>query len=81
MVSEHAIRRDHVGGHGAICPRRYTPSHASKHGAWFKQPHYLALHTKDGMIAAVAFGGIAGAISLLEQLAGPEFVGPRLRAA
>lgn len=76
MATEAAIRRDHAGGHGAISPRRYTPAR-SNHAAWAKQPHHVYLHAHSGPVAAVAFGGIEGAIALLEQMAGPEFVGPR----
>ncbi|MGC4418476.1 hypothetical protein [Cupriavidus sp. Met-2] len=65
-----------MGGHGAISPRRYKPALA-KHAAWAKQPHHVYLHTNSGTVAAVAFGGIEGSIALLEQMAGPEFVGPR----
>ncbi|MCM3609240.1 hypothetical protein M4D49_27520 [Cupriavidus pauculus] len=71
-----AIRRDHAGGHGAISPRRYTPALANPI-AWAKQPHHVYLHGAGGHIAAVAFGGVPGAVALLEQMAGPEFVAPR----
>jgi len=76
MATEIAIRRDYIGGHGVVSPRRYTPALAN-HAAWAKHPHHVYLHADSGPVAAVAFGGIDGAIALLEQMAGPEFVGPR----
>lgn len=76
MANETAIRRDHVGGQGAISLRRYAPALANR-AAWAKHPHCVYLHGAEGSVPAVAFGGIAGAIDLLEQMAGQEFIGPR----
>lgn len=77
MHYDSAIRREHVGGHGAISPRRYRPALANL-AAWSKQPHQVYLHGENATVAAIAFGGVPGAVALLEQMAGPELVGPRL---
>lgn len=72
---EEAIRRNLVGGHCAIVPRRYTPA-LTKIEARHTRAHQVFWFSDGGIVQAIAFGGIDGALLVCEHMAGQELVGP-----